>query len=192
MYKRMRELLELSRAIQSCIVGAVGKPEPAYTAKLVSDLPQKANGIFKTRGFGFGGAFIHQRPCVTPVVQFDCRFSLAADIVAVMDWQSGRPICKYEDLQGCQDRWSRLIWDLLWETLDAPFTCAAAGYPRTAKGNRLSKDLTAHLKWLKRCAESGQNVEAPSFCTAVNDASERMEDEGFGLLIIDEEVEGET
>lgn len=127
-----------------------------------------------------------------PVMQFDCRFSLAADIIAAMNWQSGRPVCKYEDLQGCQDRWSRLIWDLLLETLDAPFTCAAAGYPRTTKGNRLSTDLTAHMMWLKHCAQSGQVVEAPKFGKDVSGVSEGRDDEGFGLLIIDQDAEGET
>lgn len=87
------------------------------------------------------------------------------------------------------DQRSRLIWDLLWETLEAPFTCAAAGYPRKAKGNRLSKDLTAHLKWLKHCAQSGQVAEAPTFGKEISGVSEGRDNEGFGLLIIDEDVE---
>ena len=309
MANRIKEFFDLDDAIRDCIAGVAGRNEQAYTAKLVTELPQKANAIFKAHGFGFGGAFIHQRPCVTPMgeskgcelgdllvfchrivngkdrynaqllqlkkvirccagvrvsptsVQYRLyadwpkfRFTkpalpgdydiypkaatpgalyslieergcgcliplvgawlkagrcipqisvagpepsisterclpLAANIIAMMDWRGGRPICRYDELTTCSDEWSKLIWNLLWATLGAKFTCTAAGFPVGKKGDRTSRNLDAHLKWLQQCAQAGQKVVARSFEGEADGSCDKT-DNGFGLLIIDEQRVG--
>ena len=311
MTNRIKELVDLDDAIRECIADVAGRAEPAYTAKLVTELPQKANPIFKTRGFGFGGAFIHQRPCATfvgesrgcelgdllifchrivdgkdwynaqllqlkkakgcrtgvkisptsvqyrlyvdwpkfritkpalpgvydirpkvatpgalyslieergcggclipfaglfwgagcrvpqiavsapePVLSAEHCVPLAANIMSLMDWRGGRPVCRYEDLPGSDDQWSNLIWDLLWATLEAKFTCTAAGFPVGKKGDRTSKDLDAYLKWMKQCAQAGQKIVARSFEEDADGRCDKTDGNGFGLLILDEQRVG--